>query len=413
METGYIYKGELLPKKRLEKLLGKGNGYFRCWEAKVGKAVIQQCLNEDRLQDLPMYIAVKFGYDKQTLMNMYPKLTQNAVTQLASLYEDEQEFLQECSFRNKYADFVRKMTGMYNVTATHLYRLLKDYTEDMVEMSCQYNVNILCTRYLVTYEGVEVPLKYACEKIGISYGKLRGTYQSSGRLQAESMLYRETEDTLSTDKPAWSVVVGDAVLYASDIAKRCGVSKNTVSTWKYKYDEDTIVCAVQKCVTPYVVLSQFEYKGIWYSNKSLSLFLKRSKTFIDKVLTVLTRAEVQYFLDIDDLDSILYARRASIVIDGRFWLLTDLAHFISKCLQSTDAESVLKVCAEEGYYERLKFEAISKDVKKPCDGLWEYKCPVCGRTILCETEHLIDFKHDEDYCREYCVDEEASNGEAF
>lgn len=106
---------------------------------------------------------------------------------------------------------------------------------------------------------------------------------------------------------------------------------------------------------------------------------------------------------------------APIEIDGRVWptrtTLYEFAHIAPNYIESD--ENVIRRVKANGYSERLNFEAISKDVEKPCEGLWEYKCPVCGRTILCETEHLIDFKHDEDYCREYCVDEEVSNGEAL
>lgn len=100
--------------------------------------------------------------------------------------------------------------------------------------------------------------------------------------------------------------------------------------------------------------------------------------------------------------------RTSVTIQGRVWeSRNDVCRFMNKQYTSAKtSEQFESAILKDGYTDRLKFEAISHEVTRVVDNLWTYKCPVCGRVVLCCTDDLIDFKHDETWCALHCVDEE-------
>lgn len=107
--------------------------------------------------------------------------------------------------------------------------------------------------------------------------------------------------------------------------------------------------------------------------------------------------------------------RKPVVIQGRTWQLRNhLYQFMNKQYTWLETNEQLEMAVlKDRYTDRLKFESISHEVTHVTEDLWTYKCPVCERIVLCSTEELADFKHNEDWCILHCVsDEELSHGQA-
>ena len=105
--------------------------------------------------------------------------------------------------------------------------------------------------------------------------------------------------------------------------------------------------------------------------------------------------------------------RKPVVIQGRTWeLRNNLYQFMNKQYTWLKTDEQLEAAVlKDRYTDRLKFESISHEVTHVTEDLWTYKCPTCGRVVLCSTEELTDFKHNEDWCVLHCV-EELSHGQA-
>lgn len=104
--------------------------------------------------------------------------------------------------------------------------------------------------------------------------------------------------------------------------------------------------------------------------------------------------------------------RKPVVMQGRTWELRNhLYQFMNKRYIWLETDEQLEAAVlKDRYTDRLKFESISHEVTHVTEDLWTYKCPVCKRIVLCSTEELIDFKHNEDWCILHCVDEEDEHG---
>ncbi len=101
----------------------------------------------------------------------------------------------------------------------------------------------------------------------------------------------------------------------------------------------------------------------------------------------------------------------SITLKNKRWRsIAELARFLngsySKILRSYHSDSLSKTLGEYYYQERLLFPDLSPDTEHVVEDLWVCKCPVCGRSVLCTTNDLINYKHDEGFCIEHCVDED-------
>lgn len=408
----------------------------------------------------------EFGYTKEMCKEEFPKVHKSAIAPVLKKVTTRDEFISEMTFRNDMDDFIRNIVATYNTGYHTVLKLLRKYTKSEVRTHYVYDVPIQTIDKWVTFRGENVPLYYACKCLGFDYRLMRLCYNVRGRecvesrlalmdsdsyasktilIEVEGKTYTMKEASRAFNVPYYSILtwskkhdtdaIAKALLYGGSphtletgliyegklcsyvqISLDLGRNSKYISGLVKAYgravvqkwlDDGTIKRAIKHNISVFAMSTGYFYKGEIYSRRALALYLDKDPCYVYNRERYLSHAEIQEALDSDRLDIIETAGvKHTVTVYGRRWGLYNLAKFLQTYPERLLYKNAEEVCDEFGYKDRLKFESISPDVTHITADLWTYKCPECNRTVLCRTNDLINFTHNEDWCKDNCVDEE-------
>lgn len=407
-----------------------------------------------------------FGYTKECCAKRFPNLSYRTCSTVVAHIEDITQALSVLEFRNAIEPFVQFVVTKYDVPYSQVVRALRIYTQQQVLDKYEYNVSFKGIDTYVHFRGKDVPLEYACRECGYVHKTATVLYNRAGRAWLEDTLtkYDENPPVVKTQ----TILIDGEEYTISKAGKVFNVSSNLISQWLEKWDNDTVAAALLNKLTPYRVTHSLLYDGKLRMPEEISLLLQQQKFYISQLVhrynkntvqqwlndgvieqaitngmsvqtylesfvykgkhytqtglgealgfpngrmytisKALTHAEIQEALDTDRLDILENtARHKTVNIFGRTWGLRKLATFLNTYYPVLTDIDIEEFCSRNMYQDRLQFEAISPEVTHITADLWTYTCPICGRIVLCRTSDLINFRHDDGWCKLHCVDEE-------
>lgn len=297
----------------------------------------------------------------------------------------------------------------YGVTRQNvLLNRRKGYTGEEIVDSIRLGIRVSVRRSGVLYKGT-YRSKHDIAKL---FGKQdRTVIDCWNRLGPDETIYR-LENNLYLNVKVDSLRAEKTPLSVDEkrLASMYNISEAAVRHMCKKYPLEDVEVYYQTGVHPKYQNSAYIIDGKIVSDEDVAKLFGRSKKHVAGI-----RRRHGRDLALELLQSESPRRVCStghIVIDGRTWSYRALAIFlhVNPGTLWYHLKNIEEYIISLKYYERLKFEDVSNDVTHVTQDLWTYKCPECARTVLCSTDELIDFKHNEDWCILHCVDEEDEHG---